>query len=141
MQKTILIVDDDKSLRDFLKKTLTDLNFNVMVADDGAEALEMVGKKLPDLVILDLGLPKVSGQTVCVEIKKNHPRIGVIIFTAKSESADAAHSLQIGADDYMSKPFTIEELLARIEARLKTTEEKKPQVKEVITELNKIIFS
>lgn len=140
MQKTILIVDDDKSLRDFLKKTLTDLNFNVMVADDGAEALEMVGKKLPDLVILDLGLPKVSGETVCVEIKKNHPEIVVIILTAKSESADAAHSLQIGADDYMSKPFTIEELLARIEARLKTTEEKPPEVKEITAELNKLTF-
>ncbi|HEX7542770.1 MAG TPA: response regulator transcription factor, partial [Patescibacteria group bacterium] len=140
MQKTILIVEDDKSLRDFLKKTLTDHNFNVMVADDGAEALEMVGKKLPDLVILDLGLPKVSGETVCVEIKKNHPEVIVIILTAKSESADAAHSLQIGADDYMSKPFEIEELLARIGARLKTIEEKTPEVKEITTELNKLTF-
>lgn len=140
MQKTILIVEDDESLRDFLKKTLTDHNFNVMVADDGAEALEMVGKKLPDLVVLDLGLPKVSGETVCVEIKKNHPEIIIIVLTAKSESFDAVRSLQIGADDYMSKPFTIEELMARIGARLKTTEGKKTQAKEVLPELNKITF-
>jgi DNA-binding response OmpR family regulator len=140
MQKTILIVEDDESLRDFLKKTLTDHNFNVIVADDGAEALEMVGKKLPDLVILDLGLPKVSGETVCVEIKKNHPEVIVIVLTAKSKSSDAVRSLRIGADDYMSKPFTIEELMARIEARLKTTEEKKPPLEEVITESNKITF-
>ena len=140
MQKTILIVEDDESLRDFLKKTLTDHNFNVIVADDGAEALEMVGKKLPDLVILDLGLPKVSGETVCVEIKKNHPEVIVIVLTAKSGSTDAVRSLRIGADDYMSKPFTMEELMARIETRLKTTEEKKPPLEEVVLESNKITF-
>lgn len=140
MEKTILVVEDDESLRDFLKKALTDHNFNVVTASDGAEALEMIGKKLPDLVILDLGLPKVSGETVCVEIKKNHPEVVVIILTAKSKGTDAVHSLQIGADDYMSKPFEIEELLARIKARLKTTEEKKQPLKEVATESNTIIF-
>lgn len=140
MQKTILVVDDDKSLRDFLKKTLTDHNFNVMVASDGAEALEIVGKKLPDLIILDLGLPKVSGETVCVEIKKNHPEVIIIVLTAKSKNTDIVRSLQIGADDYMSKPFTLEELMARIGARLKTIEGKKPQVKEAVSELNRIIF-
>ncbi len=140
MLKTILIVDDDKSLRDFLKKTLTDHNFNVMEADDGAEALEMIGKKLPDLVILDLGLPKVSGETVCVEIKKNHPNVIVIVLTAKSGSSDAVRSLRIGADDYMSKPFTIEELMARIETRLKPVDEKKAPVKDILSESNKITF-
>lgn len=140
MQKTILIVEDDESLRDFLRKTLTDHNFYVMVADDGAEALEMVGKKLPDLVILDLGLPKVSGETVCVEIKKNHPEVIVIVLTAKSGSTDAVRSLRIGADDYMSKPFTMEELMARIETRLKTTEEKKTPLKETVPESNTITF-
>lgn len=141
MQKTILIVEDDKSLRDFLAKTLADHNFNVVVADDGAEAMEMVEKKLPDLVILDLGLPKISGETVCVEIKKNHPEVIVIVLTAKSKSADAVRSLQIGADDYMSKPFEIEELLARIGARLKTTEEEKSPPKTAsAAESNTITF-
>lgn len=140
MQKTILIVEDDKSLRDFLKKTLADYGFNVIVAEDGEKALEIIDQKLPDIVILDLGLPKISGETVCVEIKKKHPKIIVIVLTAKSKSIDAVRSLRIGADDYMSKPFTIDELLARIEVRLKNTEEKKPKVKEVIAELNKITF-
>jgi len=140
MQKTILIVEDDKSLRDFLKKTLANHNFNVMVAEDGAEALEMVGKKLPDLVILDLGLPKVSGETVCMQIKKNNPEVIVIVLTAKSKGTDAVRSLQIGADDYMSKPFEMEELLARIDTRLKTTEEKEQPVENTITESNTITF-
>ncbi|MEK9169207.1 MAG: response regulator transcription factor [Patescibacteria group bacterium] len=141
MRKTILIVEDDKSLRDFLEKTLANHNFNVMVAEDGAEAVEMVEKKLPDLVILDLGLPKVSGETVCIEIKKNHPEVIVIVLTAKSKSTDAVRSLQIGADDYMSKPFEIEELLARIGARLRTNEEEKPAPsKTTLPELNTITF-
>lgn len=140
MQKTILIVDDDKSLRDFLKKTLSDYDFNVVVAEDGERALEIVSRKIPDLVILDLGLPKISGETVCVEIKKNYPKIIVIVLTAQSKSIDAVRSLRIGADDYMSKPFTFDELLARIEVRLKNTENKKPKVKEVIAQLNKITF-
>lgn len=140
MQKTILIVEDDESLTDFLRKTLTDHNFNVLVADDGAEALEMVEKKLPDLVILDLDLAKVSGETVCVEIKKNHPEIVVIVLTAQSKSADAAHILRIGANDYMSKPFTVEELLARIETRFKSAEEKL-QTKETVSDgANRITF-
>jgi len=140
MQKTILVVEDDKSLRDFLKKTLGDHNFNVLTAEDGAEALEMVGKKLPDLVILDLGLPKVSGETVCVQIKKNNPEVIVIVLTAQSKGTGAVRSLQIGVDDYMSKPFEMEELLARIGARLKTSKEKKQPQEALITESDIITF-
>ncbi len=121
MQKTILVVDDDDELRGFLKKVLAANNFTVIEASDGAQALEAVEKYLPDLVLLDFGLPKVPGETVCVKIKKDHPNIIVIALTKKTQSSDVVQGLQIGADDYISKPFVAEELIARIDARFKTT--------------------
>ncbi len=121
MQKTILVVDDDDELRGFLKKVLAANNFTVIEASDGAQALEAVEKYLPDLVLLDFGLPKVPGETVCVKIKKDHPNIIVIALTKKNQSSDVVQGLQIGADDYISKPFVAEELIARIDARFKTT--------------------
>ena len=120
MQKIILVVEDNNELRDFLIKILSANNFKVFSASDGAEALEAVEKYLPDLVLLDFGLPKVSGETVCVKIKKDHPKTIVIVLTGKSESSDVVHALQIGADDYMSKPFNEEELIARIDVKFKT---------------------
>ncbi|MDO8638229.1 MAG: response regulator transcription factor [Candidatus Daviesbacteria bacterium] len=119
MQKTILIVEDDDNLRNFLKKVLAANNFKVAEAADGAQALEAVEKYLPDLVLLDFGLPKVPGETVCVKIKKDHPEIIVIALTEKTSSLDVVRGLQIGADDYISKPFVAEELVARIDARFK----------------------
>lgn len=130
MQKTILIVEDDDSLRSFLKKVLVANNFKVAEAVDGAEALELVEKYLPDLVLLDFGLPKVSGETVCVKIKKDHPDIIVIALTEKTGSLDVVHGLQIGADDYISKPFVAEELIARIDTRFKTTVKKPNELEE-----------
>src|SRR3989344_4175585 len=117
MQKTILVVEDDDELRGFLKKVLAANNFKVVEAADGAQALETVEKYLPNLVLLDFGLPKVPGETVCVKIKKDHPEIIVIALTEKNQSADVVHGLQIGADDYISKPFVAEELIARIDTR------------------------
>lgn len=120
MRKIILVVDDDNELRGFLKKILAANNFTVIEASDGAQALEAVEKYLPDLVLLDFGLPKVPGETVCVKIKKDHPNIIVIALTQKTQSSDVVQGLQIGADDYISKPFVAEELIARIDARFKT---------------------
>lgn len=121
MQKTVLVVEDNDELRNFLKKLLADNNFKVAEAADGAEALEAVEKYFPDLVLLDFGLPKVSGETVCVKIKQDHPDIIVVALTEKTRSSDVVHGLQIGADDYVSKPFVAEELIARINTRLKAT--------------------
>ena len=119
MKKTILIVEDNDDIRNFLKKVLAANNFNVTEAADGAEALEAIEKYFPDLVLLDFGLPKVSGETVCVKIKKDHPEIIVIALTEKAQSSDVVHGLQIGADDYIGKPFVAEEVVARIDARFK----------------------
>lgn len=120
--KTILVVEDNDELRNFLKKILVANNFQVVEAADGAQALEAVEKYSPDLVLLDFGLPKVSGETVCVKIKKDHPEIIIIALSEKSSSQEKVHGLQIGADDYLSKPFVAEELIARIDARFKALE-------------------
>jgi len=146
VKKTILIVDDSNEIRSFLKKVLTSNNFRVVEASDGEQALEAVEKYLPDLVLLDFGLPKVPGETVCVKIKKDHPDIIVIALTEKTQSADIVHGLQIGADDYIGKPFVAEELIARIDARLKVpvgTQQSQSSVKDSITpepELGRIIL-
>lgn len=130
VQKTILIVEDDVDIRNFLRKTLTANNFKVAEAADGAEALEAVEKYLPDLVLLDFGLPKVTGETVCVKVKKNHPEIFVIALTEKASSLDVVHGLQIGADDYISKPFVAEEVVARIDTKFKKVVNEQTEPKE-----------
>lgn len=138
-------MEDDDELRGFLKKVLAVNNFKVAEAADGAEALEAVEKYFPDLVLLDFGLPKVSGETVCVKIKKDHPEIIVIALTEKKGSLDVVHGLQIGADDYISKPFIAEELIARIDTRFKTAVKSESEPKDKLPlgeerELGKIIL-
>ena len=142
MQKTILVVEDDDDLRNFLKKVLAANNYKVAEAADGAEALEAVEKYFPDLVLLDFGLPKVTGETVCVKVKKDHPEIIIVALTEKTQSSDVVHGLQIGADDYISKPFVAEELVARIDARFKTAVngQGEPKKKEEPEEIRKIIL-
>ncbi len=120
MLKKILLVEDEKDIRDSLKKSLTENNYLVETAENGATALMMVDKISPDMVILDLGLPKISGESVLQEIKKNYPNMPIIILSAKSTTSDIVSGLNLGADNYIAKPFMIEELLARIKAQFKT---------------------
>ncbi len=121
LMKTVLVVEDNNELRDYLKKLLIDNDYATKVAGDGTSALKTIRSSPPDLVILDLGLPDISGETVCKEIKKDFQETQVIILTARSQSADAVASLNLGADDYMSKPFDGAELIARIKARFRST--------------------
>lgn len=116
----ILIAEDDVTIREGIQSFLTENNYMVDAVEDGAAALEAVRRRVPDLVILDLGLPKISGESVCQEIKKQHPDLPVIILTAKNQTSDIVSGFKLGADDYMSKPFELDELMARITARLKT---------------------
>lgn len=119
MAKTILVVEDDKGLQKYLKELFLDNGYYVQVAEDGASALNFVQKLPPDLIILDLGLPNMSGEAVCMEIRKKYPDIRVVILTAKDGISDVVQGLDLGADDYMTKPFVADELLARIKARLR----------------------
>lgn len=119
MVSTILVVEDDLGLQKFLKEILTENDYAVQIASDGVAALNYLKKAEPDLVVLDLGLPNISGESVCLEIRKKYPELPVIILTAKDSVSDIVNGLNLGADDYMTKPFVADEFLARIKARLR----------------------
>ncbi len=119
MNKTIIIVEDDESIRSFLKEALVDNGFLTQVAPDGASALSQIEKSKPDLILLDLGLPDLSGETVCTEIRKKYPELKLIILSARNDTDDIIKGLNLGADDYITKPFELDVLLARINARFR----------------------
>ncbi|MBI4037167.1 response regulator transcription factor [Candidatus Daviesbacteria bacterium] len=119
MAKTILVVEDDAGLQKYLRELLLDNGYSVQTALDGIQALNVIQKLPPDLIVLDLALPNMSGEAVCLEVRKKYPELRVIILTAKDGVADIIHGLDLGADDYMTKPFLADELLARIKARLR----------------------
>ncbi len=119
MINKILVVEDDSGLQKYLKELLLDNQFTPQIAGDGLIALDAVTKSPPDLMILDLGLPNMSGESVFKEVKKKHPNLPVVILTAKDSVSDIVENLNMGADDYITKPFIAEELLARIKARLR----------------------
>ena len=119
---TILVVEDERELQDYLKDFLLENGFSVQVASDGIIALNIIKKMQPDLVILDLGLPNLSGESVCREIHKKYPEVPIIILTAKDDTQDVINGLNLGADDYVTKPFNGDVLLARIKARLRSQE-------------------
>jgi DNA-binding response OmpR family regulator len=119
MTQSILVVEDDKGLQKYLKELLLDNGFAVQLAGDGIAALEYLQKTQPDLVVLDLGLPNMSGETVCLEIRKKYKDLPVIILTARDSIQDIVQGLNLGADDYITKPFVADEFLARIKARLR----------------------
>lgn len=119
MPNSILAVEDDTGVRKYLKELLLENGYSVQTAADGVTAMKLVERTQPNLVVLDLGLPDISGETLCRDIKKSYPEIEVVILTARDATADVVQGLDTGADDYITKPFTAEELLARIRARLR----------------------
>lgn len=117
---TILLVEDDSSLREALAESLRAEGYNVVVASDGKEALDVIEKNNNiDLLILDIMLPRMSGYNVCSEIRKLNRDFPIIMLTAKGEEFDKVHGFEVGADDYITKPFSLAELLARISAHLR----------------------
>lgn len=119
MVNTLLVVEDDIGLQKYLKELLVENGYSVQTAGDGIQALNTLKKAEPDLIVLDLGLPNMSGEAVCLEVRKKYPNLPVIILTAKDTINDIVQGLNLGADDYMTKPFVADELLARIKARLR----------------------
>ncbi|MDO8634950.1 MAG: response regulator transcription factor [Dehalococcoidia bacterium] len=114
----ILVVEDDHNLLDTLKYNLHKEGYDVVAAVDGAEALDIARREKPDLIILDLMLPRLSGFEVC-RILRKEMTTPILILTAKAEEVDKVVGLEIGADDYMTKPFSLRELLARVRAMLR----------------------
>lgn len=119
MNETILVVEDEKEILEYILELLRKNNYLVFSATNGTEALHLLDDQTPDLVLLDLNLPDISGEGVCLEIRKNFPFLPIIMLTAKDGVTDKVKGFQAGADDYVSKPFAPEELLARINARLR----------------------
>jgi two-component system, OmpR family, alkaline phosphatase synthesis response regulator PhoP len=115
-KKTILVVEDNKDLQNLLKINLGDYGYEVYTASDGVNGLEMFHKTDPDLVVLDLMLPELNGFDVCKEIRSKNRVTPILMLTAKSEEVDKVLGLELGADDYMTKPFSIREFLARVKA-------------------------
>ena len=120
-KKTILIVDDEEMIINLLKHNLTKEGYNVLEAKDGLEAISVAQEKKPDLILLDRMLPKLEGLAVCKRIK-NMMNVPILMVTAKDEELDKIVGLEVGADDYITKPFSVRELLARIKANLRKVE-------------------
>ena len=120
--KKILIVEDEPSLVFTLQDTLENEGYQVFVANEGSEAIETVKREHLDLMVLDLMLPGVSGYDVCKKVRSMNYTFPIIMLTARDQEIDKVTGLNIGADDYMTKPFGVKELLARIQARLRRSE-------------------
>lgn len=117
----ILVVEDDKTLLDVLKYNLLKENYTVVTAVDGAQALEVAQREKPNLIVLDIMLPKLDGLEVC-RILRKEMTVPILMLTAKTEEIDKVVGLELGADDYLTKPFSLRELLARIRAMLRRVE-------------------
>jgi two-component system response regulator RegX3 len=116
---TILVVDDEQSYRDALAVALRREGFLVEVAADGMEALERFEASRPALVLLDVMLPRMSGVDVCRELRARGTRVPIVMVTARNAEIDAVVGLEVGADDYVTKPFRLRELIARVRAHLR----------------------
>lgn len=119
MKAKILIAEDDANIRLGLVATLESEGYAVTSAGDGAQALKLYPQEKYDLVILDVMMPKASGYDVCRELRAKEARVPVLFLTAKGEEIDKVVGLKLGADDYVTKPFGVQELLARVEALLR----------------------
>ncbi len=118
MAATVLVVEDERKLRDFIRSYLENAGFTVLSTGSGAEALTMAAAAAPDLVVLDLGLPDVPGETVARELRAT-ARTPILMLTAKSSEEDRIRGLELGADDYVTKPFSPRELVLRVQAILR----------------------
>jgi len=121
IKKRILVVDDELSIIKFLRSNLEDKGYQVLTATNGAEALHLIEKELPDLVILDIMMPEMDGFEVCRQLRQ-WSQIPIIMLSARGDEADKVKCLDLGADDYIVKPFGAAELIARVRAVLRRTE-------------------
>ena len=118
MAESILLVDDEEKVLDFMSSFLRNEGYEITTAQSGSEALDKIKSENPSLVVLDWMMPNMNGLDVCREIRKSS-KVGIIMVTAKSDEMDKIVGLEMGADDYITKPFSLRELLARIRSVLR----------------------
>ncbi len=138
MNKTILVVDDEKPIADILQFNLIKEGYKVICAYDGDEALKRVEEEQPDLMLLDIMLPKRDGMEVCREERKKYD-FPIIMLTAKGSEIDKVLGLEMGADDYVTKPFSTRELIARVKANMRRLQVAAPVAEEAEEESNEIV--
>ena len=130
MNATILVVDDDPAISEMLSIILESEGFNIVAVMDGAEAVSTAERVQPDLILLDLMLPGMNGIDICRTIRQTSS-VPIVMLTAKTDTVDVVLGLESGADDYVNKPFKPKELVARIRARLRRTEDNPAEVIEI----------
>ena len=126
MTKRVLVIEDEPDLRSTLEFNLKSENYKVTTASDGASALAEISKNIPDLILLDLMLPDMSGLEICKKIRGESfsDKVSIIMLTAKGEEVDRVVGFELGADDYVVKPFSVRELMLRVSSILKRSKEK-----------------
>jgi len=122
MSKKILIVEDEKNIVDILSFNLNREGYDTLEAYDGATGLKLALEEHPDLILLDLMLPKMNGFDVCKAVREKDNSTPIIMLTAREGESDKVFGLEVGADDYITKPFSMRELLARVKANIRRTE-------------------
>ena len=137
MSRKILIVDDEKAIVDILNHNLKREGYETCVAYDGEEAISLFEKEKPDLVLLDVMLPKMDGFSVCKNIRQT-ANIPILMVTAKEDVVDKVIGLELGADDYITKPFSVREVMARVKANLRKWDGIEMSIKGMATESDEI---
>lgn len=124
----ILVVDDESAIQDLITEVLKIADYDFVTASDGLEALNEIRKTKFDLIILDVNLPKVDGFAVLEKVRQSAPTQPIIMISARTEKDDVTHGLRLGADDYIRKPFSVEELLLRVQNRLRRSASTEPEI-------------
>jgi two-component system OmpR family response regulator len=132
----LLIVDDEENLRSMLAAALRHHGFTITSAADGREALRLVAEERPDLVVLDVMMPELDGFEVCRRLRADGDRTPVVFLTARDDTDDKVRGLTLGGDDYLQKPFSLDELVARVEAVLRRTSDGSSAVRFEVADLS-----
>lgn len=131
----ILLVEDEEGIRKFTKINIEREGFKVLEADTGEMGIETAKKEKPDVVVLDLMLPGIDGYEVCKTLRKEFPNIGIVMLTAKTQDMDKIYGLEVGADDYLTKPFNPKELILRIKSIIRRIyPENKGEIEDLIVQ-------